>query len=174
MRFLHPWRSVRGEVLAGMLMCVVGWPALAAAPADEARLAAADTGFAFGLVKELAREQPARNIFISPYSISTVLQMVCNGAAGSTRHEMASVLGTSELEPQALNRACKELDQSIRSTLQEERIRLESEIGRSKEILRQKQLDQQLSRAEQAEAKAEFEELEKTNPETAKPPESTE
>ena len=33
----------------------------------------------------------------------------------------------------------KELDQSIRSTLQEERIRLESEIGRSKEILRQKQ-----------------------------------
>ena len=115
MRFLHHWKSVCGEVLAGMLVCVFGWPALAASPADEAGLATADTGFAFGLVKELAREQPAKNIFISPYSISTVLQMVCNGAAGSTKQEMASVLGTSGLETQALNEARKELDQSIRS-----------------------------------------------------------
>jgi serine protease inhibitor len=115
MRFLTPWESVCGEVLAGMLMCVVGWPALAASPNDQARLAAADMGFAFGLVKELAREQPAKNVFISPYSISTVLQMVCNGAAGGTKQGMASVLGTSGLEPQALNQACKELDQSIRS-----------------------------------------------------------
>ena len=114
MRFLHHWKSVCGEILAGMLVCVVGWPVLAAAPADEARVAAADTEFAFGLVKELAREEPAKNIFISPYSISTVLQMVCNGAAGSTKQEMASVLGTSGLEPQALNQACKNLDQSIR------------------------------------------------------------
>ena len=36
MRFLHPWESVCGEVLAGMLVCVFGWPALAASPADEA------------------------------------------------------------------------------------------------------------------------------------------
>jgi serpin B len=115
MRFLHPWKSVCGEVLAGMLVCVVGWPALVAAPTDQAKLTAADMGFAFGLVKELAREQPAKNIFISPYSISTVLQMVCNGAAGSTKQEMASVLGTSGLEALALNQACKELDKSIRS-----------------------------------------------------------
>jgi serine protease inhibitor len=115
MRLLHHWKSVCGEVLAGMLMCVVGWPALAASPTDGAKLASADTGFAFGLVKELAREQPAKNIFISPYSISTVLQMVCNGAAGGTKQEMASVLGTSGLEAQALNQACKGLDQSIRS-----------------------------------------------------------
>jgi serpin B len=115
MRFLHPWKSVCGEVLAGMLMCVVGWPALAASPTDGAKLASADSGFAFGLVKELAREQPAKNVFISPYSISTVLQMVCNGAAASTKQEMASVLGTSGLELETLNEACKELDQSIRS-----------------------------------------------------------
>jgi serine protease inhibitor len=109
MRFLHPWKSVCGEVLAGMLMCVVGWPALAASPTDGAKLASADSGFAFGLVKELAREQPAKNVFISPYSISTVLQMVCNGAAASTKQEMASVLGTSGLELETLNEACKEL-----------------------------------------------------------------
>src|SRR5271169_5132178 len=115
MRFLHPWEWVCGKVLLGVLMYVTGWAALAAPSADEARLAAADTGFAFGLVKELAREQPAKNVFSSPYSISTVLQMVCNGAAGSTKQEMASVLGASGLEAQALNQACKELDQSIRS-----------------------------------------------------------
>lgn len=115
MRFLRPWEAVCGKALSGLLVCLLCWPVLAAAPADEARLAAADTGFAFGLVKELAREQPAKNVFISPYSISTALQMVCNGAAGSTKQEMASVLGTSGLEPETLNEACKELDQSIRS-----------------------------------------------------------
>lgn len=115
MRILRPWESVCCKALPSLLMCVVGWPALGAAPADQARLAAADMGFAFGLVKELAREQPAKNNFISPYSISTVLQMVCNGAAGSAKQEMASVLGTSGLEPEALNQACKDLDQSIRS-----------------------------------------------------------
>jgi serpin B len=98
-----------------MLTCVAGWPALAASPADEAKLASADTGFAFALCKQLAKEQPTKNVFISPYSISTVLQMVCYGAAGSTRQEMAGVLGTSDLEAASLNRACQELDQSIRN-----------------------------------------------------------
>ena len=115
MCFLHPWGAVCGKALSGLLVCLLCWPVLASSPADEARLAAADTGFAFELVKELAREKPAKNVFISPYSISTVLQMVCNGAAGRTKQEMASVLGTSDLEPDTLNQACKELDQSIRS-----------------------------------------------------------
>ncbi len=109
------WESLGGKALAGIMMCVAGWPALAASPVDEARLASADTGFAFTLCNELAREQPAKNVFISPYSISTVLQMVCNGAAGNTRQDMARVLGTSGLEKEALNRACKALDESVRS-----------------------------------------------------------
>lgn len=115
MSISHPWEPVCGRALPAIVLCLFSLPTLAASPADEARLAAADMGFAFGLVKELAREQPAKNIFISPYSISTVLQMVGNGAYGNTRQEMASVLGTSGLEPKALNQACKDLDQSIRS-----------------------------------------------------------
>jgi serine protease inhibitor len=66
-------------------------------------------------LKTLAGEPPAKNVFISPYSISTVLQMVCNGAAGSTRDDMARVLGTSGLEIKALTRAHKDLDKSVRS-----------------------------------------------------------
>ena len=109
------WESIRRKALAGIMMCVAGWPALAASPPDQAKLVSADTGFAFGLLKELAREEPAKNVFISPYSISTVLQMVGNGAAGGTREEMARVLGTSGLEAEALNAACKDLAESVRS-----------------------------------------------------------
>jgi serpin B len=101
--------------LTGGLLTVFGWPIFAASPTDRSSLVSADTGFAFGLLKELVKEQPANNVFISPYSISTVLQMVCNGAAGTTRDQMAQVLGTSGLEPAALNQAFKDLDASVRS-----------------------------------------------------------
>ena len=66
---------------------------LGAAPSpDQAKLVAADTGFALGLLKELAREQPAQNVFISPYSISTALAMTAAGARGKTLDEMNKVL----------------------------------------------------------------------------------
>jgi len=93
----------------------VAFRAAAAVPAEQAALVSADTGFAFGLLKELTREQAAKNIFISPYSISAVLQMVCNGAAGSTREDMAQVLGISDLEARAVNRARMDLDNAMRS-----------------------------------------------------------
>ncbi len=65
-------------------------------------------------MKELLRAQPAKNVFISPYSISTVLQMVCNGAAGATRDQMTQVLCKSGLDPAALSQAYKDLDASVR------------------------------------------------------------
>ena len=101
--------------MSGALLAASGCPVLAASPSDQAKLISADTGFAFGLLKELAKEQPAKNVFISPYSISTLLQMVANGAAGSTRDQMAQVLGTSGLEAAALNQAYKDVDTSVRS-----------------------------------------------------------
>ncbi len=106
---------MRRKLLVGGLAFLLGWPLRAASPQDRAKLVSADTGFAFSLLKGLAREQTGKNVFISPYSISAVLEMVCNGAAGSTREQMASVLGTSGMEAGNLNQAYKELDQSIRS-----------------------------------------------------------
>ena len=89
--------------------------ARAASPADQQKLAAANTGFAFKLLKEIAKEQPAQNIFISPYSVSSVLQMVCNGAGGTTKEEMQQVLGTSGMTLAAMNQANQDLSRAITS-----------------------------------------------------------
>jgi serine protease inhibitor len=92
------------------------YPAMAS-PADEQKLAAANNAFAFKLLKQIASDQPASNVFISPYSASTVLQMVANGAAGRTRAEMQKVLGTATastgLSGADLNEANKEIAQSL-------------------------------------------------------------
>jgi serine protease inhibitor len=87
-------------------------------PADDQKLAAANNFFAFNFLKQIAREQPKSNVFISPYSASTALQMVANGAAGNTKIEMEHVLGagarTAGLSTAAENAAVKEIAQSLK------------------------------------------------------------
>ena len=99
----------------GALLCFAGLTVLAVVPADQEKLATANTGFAFDLLKQITREQPGTNVFISPFSVSTALQMVANGAAGETKTEMQRVLKTGGLPPGALNSACKDLNQSLNS-----------------------------------------------------------
>jgi serine protease inhibitor len=89
--------------------------ARAASPVDEQKLASANTGFAFKLLKELTKEQPARNVFFSPYSVSSVLQMVCNGAGGKTKQELQQVLGTTGMTLAAMNQAGLNLSHAIQS-----------------------------------------------------------
>jgi len=98
-----------------VLLCCAGLTVLTASPAGQEKLASANTAFAFGLLKQIAGEQPGTNIFISPFSVSTVLQMVANGAAGDTKTEMQRVLKTTGLPPEALNAASKDLNQSLNS-----------------------------------------------------------
>ena len=88
-------------------------PLPAVSEIDLQRLASANTSFAFRLLRQLAAEQPGANIFISPYSVAAVLQMVCHGAAGQTKEEMERVLGTSGLSADSLNKAHKNLSQAI-------------------------------------------------------------
>ena len=103
-------------VIALVLNAFLGaLPAEGALSSDDEKLAAANNTFAFALLKQISREQPATNIFISPYSASLVLQMIDSGAAGQTKKEMDHVLGIDALQPASLNTACKELDQSLRS-----------------------------------------------------------
>jgi len=99
----------------GVWLCFAGLTVLVASPADQDKLAAANTGFAFDLVKQITREQPGTNVFISPFSVSSVLQMVGNGAAGETRAEMQRVLKTAGLPAETLNSAGKDLNQSLNS-----------------------------------------------------------
>jgi len=102
-------------LLTPFLALLAGLHQAGAAPADAQKLAAANNGFAFKLLKQLAQDQPAANIFISPYSASTVLQMVGNGAAGRTKTEMQQVLGTIGLPDATVNKANKEIAQSLNS-----------------------------------------------------------
>lgn len=76
---------------------LAGFSALADTQADQDSLIAANTSFAFDLLKQIAGKQPGGNVFISPYSVSTVLQMVGDGAAGSTKQEIESVLYLNEM-----------------------------------------------------------------------------
>ncbi len=97
------------------MLCFAGLTVLAASPADQEKLAMANTGFAFDLLKQIAGGQPDKNIFISPFSVSAVLQMTANGAAGETKAEMQRVLNTAGLPAGTLNSACKDLNQSLNS-----------------------------------------------------------
>jgi serpin B len=101
--------------LIAVLVLLAGLHQVAASLTDQQALAAANNGFAFKLLKQLAKDQPVANIFISPYSASTVLQMVGNGAAGQTKAEMQQVLGTTGLSSDAVNAANKDIAQSLNS-----------------------------------------------------------
>ena len=83
---------------------------------DEHKLASANTGFAFKLLKQLTKDQPAKNIFISPFGVSTVLQMAGNGAGGQTKTEMQQVLGTTSLSQTIVNTASRDINQSLNSS----------------------------------------------------------
>ena len=96
-------------------LCLLGFGLHAASPIDQQKLASANIGFAFKLLKQLAKDQPGANIFISPYSASAVLQMACNGAGGQTKAEMQQVLGTTGLTAEAMNAANKDCDRAINS-----------------------------------------------------------
>jgi len=76
-------------VLLGGLQTIV------AADAALSKLADANNAFAFKLLKQLAAENPSGNLFVSPYSAATALQLAANGAAGQTKTELQSVLETS-------------------------------------------------------------------------------
>ena len=102
------------NILSGALAGLVGFSTFAASAQDADKLVAANNGFAFDLLKEIAKEQPGENIFISPFSVSSALQMVGNGAAGETKSEMQRVLKTDDLEPAALNADLQKFEPVLR------------------------------------------------------------
>ncbi len=87
---------------------------VAAAPAgDVAAAVAGNTDFAFGLYREVAKEQKD-NLFISPYSISTALAMAYAGSAGSTAQAFERTLRIS-LASGAYHRAKNDIDRQLTS-----------------------------------------------------------
>jgi serpin B len=108
-------RLYRQTIALGISICVAAWAAPAAPASDQTKLVAANTGFAFDLFQQIARGQPDANIFISPFSVSTVLQMIDHGAVGATKQEMNRVLQVDDLPVETLNAASASLNQSLKS-----------------------------------------------------------
>jgi serine protease inhibitor len=78
--------------LAFSFFCLAAFPVLTGTAAGQVRLARANTAFAFDLLRQVVVEQPRGNLFISPYSVSSVLQMVGEGARGETKTEIENTL----------------------------------------------------------------------------------
>ncbi|ELR63057.1 Leukocyte elastase inhibitor [Bos mutus] len=68
------------------------------------QLSAANTRFAVDLFLTLTEHNPAGNIFISPFSISSALAMVFLGARGDTAAQMSSALQADSLPPELLGK----------------------------------------------------------------------
>lgn len=71
----------------------------------QTEFARANLEFSWDLFKMLNEQDAKKNIFISPYSISSALMMVLNGAEGNTRIEMEEMLYYSGITREQLNRA---------------------------------------------------------------------
>lgn len=100
------------RILGGILLCLVVSTAFAGAT-DLSKLAEANNGLAFDLLKQIEKEQPNKNIFISPYSVSAVLQILGNGAVGKTKTEIQHVLKTEDFPTNEINGAWRDLNQSL-------------------------------------------------------------
>ena len=101
------------RLLAGALICLAA--SIAFADTIDPALAAADNAFALDLLVQLAKSEPGQNIFISPYSVSTILQILGNGATGKTKTEIQQVLKTDNFPPDKLNGLHKDLDHDLQS-----------------------------------------------------------
>jgi len=75
---------------------------------------ASNTAFATDLYQVLLKEDAGNNIFISPYSITTILGLTTSGARGQTAVEMKRLLHVSDLD--AMNAGISEISGQLSDT----------------------------------------------------------
>ena len=73
----------------------------------------ANTQFGFNLFDEIRKTEQDKNIFISPFSISTALAMTLNGAADETEQAMTNTLQLQGLDSEAINVGYAGLHQTL-------------------------------------------------------------
>ena len=80
-----------------------------AAPKNNSSVINSNSEFAFDIFKELSSEDSNKNIFISPFSISTALVMTYNGAESTTKEAMARALRFDGIDRDTVNEKFKYL-----------------------------------------------------------------
>ncbi len=81
--------------------------------AVDDRLIEANTKFGFKLFNSLRKQEPNKNIFISPTSVAIALSMTYNGASGETKQEMAKTLELLGMTSTDINKANQSLQKSL-------------------------------------------------------------
>lgn len=101
-------------VFSGALACSQEKPKAT----DATQLANANSEFALALYQKINAEKSnqGKNIFVSPYSISTALAMTYTGSAGETRKQMASVLRFDSMPTDKLDTSFLSLLQQTKAT----------------------------------------------------------
>lgn len=90
-------------------------PAGSAQPPSYADLASAQTRFGLSFFQEILKENPGKNVLVSPFSAATALGMVYNGAVSATKDEMTQTLGLGSLSLDEVNQENKDLMDSLQS-----------------------------------------------------------
>ena len=112
-------RHMAVATVSVMMVCLASGVLAATRPARQARravsgdvktLAAGGNAFALNLYAQV--REPGKNLFFSPFSISTALAMTHAGARGETAAQMAEVLHF-DLPPEKLHGACKALIEDL-------------------------------------------------------------
>ena len=67
------------------------------------RLVSSSTSFGFNLFDRLAKQDPNKNIFISPSSVAIALSMTYNGASGETQEAIAKALELQNIKIDEIN-----------------------------------------------------------------------
>jgi serine protease inhibitor len=114
MNFTSFFKTSR-TVLFAFLALLASRPMTVASEVNQQWLALANADFAFDLMGQVTQGQRDTNVFISPFSVSSALQMVENGATGQTEEEMQKVLHTTGFSSATLSETFKELNQQITS-----------------------------------------------------------
>lgn len=81
--------------------------------AEQGVIAASNT-FAFGLLREVNRDETGENVFVSPLSASMALGMTMNGARGQTLDAMRGTLGFAQIPLTDVNRSYRGLIDLLR------------------------------------------------------------
>ena len=89
--------------LAGF--CLLGTSAVKASCDDVGeKVVSTTTEFGIGLFKQVVKQHPRKNVFLSPSSVAFALAMTYNGAAGTTQEDMAMTLGFTGMDLHDVNR----------------------------------------------------------------------
>ena len=78
-------------------------------------VAAGDTSFGLALIGTLVAGGGAKNVFVSPFSVSQALGLAYNGAAGETRQQIGGALGAGGMSQDVSNQANRSLLDSLQS-----------------------------------------------------------